>query len=64
MDNTKVSILFGENEVKEYEETKSLDKVRDNISSYSFNTKEEREAFQFGIQTAIGWQDFMIIDSQ
>lgn len=61
MKNINITILFGENEVRQYEETESLRNLKDNIINYSFATEQEKNAFLFGLESALGWQDFVLI---
>ena len=62
MKKAKVLILFGENEVKEYENENKLDNLRDNISEFEFDTENEKKSFLLGLSAGIGWQDFVIIE--
>lgn len=62
MKKTNVLILFGENEVSQYENTNKLDNLKENISEFEFETENEKKSFLLGLSTGIGWQDFLIIE--
>lgn len=62
MKKINISILFGENEVKHYENTNNIENLKDNISKFSFDNEKEKNAFLLGMNTALGWQAFIIID--
>ncbi len=61
MKSINISILFGESEVKKYEETNSLINLNDNVTNYSFDSEQEKNAFLLGLESAKGWQDFVLI---
>jgi len=63
MNNIKVSILFGENEVRQYEENGFFNTMKDNVANYSFETEQEKKAFLLGLESALGWQDFVEISN-
>ncbi len=56
-----LTILFGENEVRQYEETEDLTNLKDNITNYSFETEKEKDAFLQGLESAIGWNNYIMI---
>ena len=62
MKKTNVLILFGENEVRQYENTNKLDNLKENILEFEFDTENEKKSFLLGLRTGIGWQDFTIIE--
>ncbi|TRX36238.1 hypothetical protein [Flavobacterium restrictum] len=62
MKKTNVLILFGENEVRQYENTNKLDGLIENISKFKFDTENEKKSFLLGLRTGIGWQEFIIIE--
>lgn len=62
MKKAKILILFGENEVKQYENENNLDNFKDNVSEFEFDTENEKKSFLLGLRTGIGWQDFTIIE--
>jgi hypothetical protein len=61
MKKINIRILFGEYEVKQYEESNSIRNLEDNVSDYSFDTEQEKNAFLLGLESAKGWQDFVLI---
>ena len=63
INNIKVSILFGENEVRQYEENGFFNTMKDNVANYSFETEQEKKAFLLGLESALGWQDFVEISN-
>lgn len=62
MKKTNVLILFGENEVRQYENTNKLDNLKENILEFEFDTENEKKSFLLGLSTGNGWQDYTIIE--
>lgn len=58
----KSTIIFGKEEViKIYQgETLTLDEITNHVKTYVFKSKEELDAFEFGINEGVGWRDFCI----
>ena len=64
MKKTNVLILFGENEIRQYENTNKLNNLKENISEFVFDNENEKNAFLFGLSTGMGWQDFTVIENK
>lgn len=62
MKKTNVLILFGEFEVRQYENTNKLDNLSENISKFEFDTESEKNSFLLGLNAGIGWQDFIVVE--
>lgn len=59
-----IKIIFGTDHVRNYLEGNSIGN-EDNIGGlyeYTFNTEDEVKAFLLGIDEAMGWQDYHILE--
>jgi hypothetical protein len=63
MEKIDIKILFGESEVKQFEESDETKNLEDNIVRYSFDTENEKKAFLLGLEEALGWGDFIVINN-
>ena len=63
MAQTHVTVLFGEEEVRKYDEGNSIKNLSSNINKYTFNSTSEAEAFKLGLKEALGWQDYTLVDT-
>ncbi len=58
--NHKIKIIFGTEQVDKYENGIAFTKyeIKNYIKEYSFNTKDELDAFNLGMNEAYDWLDF------
>ena len=58
-----IKIIFGQEQVNKYYNgiELTLIEVKDYMKEYSFDTKEELDAFCYGMDEASGWIKFCII---
>jgi hypothetical protein len=61
--NFFATILFSEDETKRFFRNEKFTKVELilNTEFYSFETKEELDAFLLGLEAGIGWHDFVCL---
>ena len=62
-DRHEITIIFGSDAVRLYEEGSSDAKRLGecgSIETYSFQTQREKQQFLRGVEEALGWQDFII----
>ena len=57
-------ILFGKEYTAIFKEdmVENFDKIRNDIRIYEFNSREEMEAFQKGVDEAIGFNDYALLE--
>ena len=62
--NFTVKILFRKEEIEKIYNNIPLDLEEENIhlKTYNFNTKQELDSFLKGIDCAIGWMEYCIIE--
>jgi hypothetical protein len=61
MENIHITLLLGENEVREFEETETIKNLKNNLVTYNFDTIQEKNAFLFGLKSGLGWNDYKLI---
>jgi hypothetical protein len=59
----KIKVLFGEEAVRKYDDGISINKLKDSIQTYSFQSENEAQAFILGLKESLGWLDFQVIEN-
>ena len=60
----EISLLFGKQEIDYYLQNDHLtsEMVKINLKKYSFETKDQCDAFIKGVEEGIGWQEVLKLD--